>query len=106
MNKSADRQYPCGTLAYVTISSPVSSPIFTLSIMFSVRTLMMCSYIDVHIKSYKKVRSIVKSFTLLTVSNPMLIYNIRRYMVRYFDVIAISASSFIANTCSVVRLPD
>ena len=27
-------------------------------------------------------------------------------MVKYVDVIAISASSFIANTCSVVLIPD
>ena len=36
MNKSAERQSPCGTPMSVTISSPVSFPSFTLSITFSV----------------------------------------------------------------------
>ena len=40
MNKCADRLSPCGTPVSVTISSPVSFPIFALSITFSVRTLM------------------------------------------------------------------
>ena len=85
----------------VTISFSVLFPIFTLSITFSVRTLMMCSS-----SSSKKVRNIVKSFTLFTVSKALLISNIRRYMVKLLDIIAVSASSFIANTCSVVLLPD
>ena len=38
INKSAGMQSPCGTLVPITISFPVSSPIFTLSITFSVRT--------------------------------------------------------------------
>ena len=85
----------------VNISSFVSFQIFTLSITFSVRTLMMCSS-----TSSKKVRKIVTKFTLLAVSNALLISNIWRYMAKSFDVIVISASSFIANTCSVVLLPD
>ena len=56
--------------------------------------------------SSKKVRNIVKSFTLLTLSKALLISNMRRYMVQSFDDIAIFASSFIANTCSVVLFPD
>ena len=76
----------------LTISCPVSFPIFTLSITFYVRTFIMCSS-----SSSKKVGNIVKSFTLLTVSKALLISIIRMYMVKSFDVIAISASSFIAN---------
>ena len=43
MNKSADIQSPRGTPVSITISSPVSFPFYTLRIMFSVRTLMMCT---------------------------------------------------------------
>ena len=50
---------------------------------------MMCSS-----SSSKKVRNIVKNFTLCTVSNALLISDIRRYIVKYLDVIAISTSSF------------
>ena len=56
--------------------------------------------------SSKKVRNIVKCCTLLTVSKVLLISNIRGYMVKFSDGIAISANSFIANTCSGVLLPD
>ena len=59
-----------------------------------------------HVIVFQEGACIVTSFTLLTVSNALLISNIRRYMVKYFDVIAISASGFIANTCLVVLLPD
>ena len=44
------------------ISSPVSFPSFTLSITFSVRTLMMCSS-----SSSKKVHSIVKLYSVYIV---------------------------------------
>ena len=43
MNKSADREYHYGTPVSVTISTPVTFSIFTLSITFSARTLMMCT---------------------------------------------------------------
>ena len=49
---------------------------------------------------FKKVRTIVKSFILLTLLKALLISNIRRYMVKSFDVIAIPACSII------VKFPD
>ena len=62
---------------------------------------MMCSS-----SSSKTVRNFANTFTLFTMSNALLVSNIMMYIVKLFDVIAISDSSFIANTCSVVLLPD
>ena len=88
MNKSTDMQSPCGTPVVVTMSYPVSFPIFTL--------------INISKSSSKKVRNIVKSFTMLIVSKALLICNIRGYMVKFCDVIAISANSFIGTPSRLI----
>ena len=89
-------QSPCGSPVTVNISSSLSFQIFTHGVTFSDKILWMCSA-----SSFKKVPQNVTSFTPFTLSTALLIYNIRRYMVVPCDVISISASRFIANTCSV-----